>query len=194
MVRKATTVGIPRSSGFVPRCSRMNTNRLAHLERAIANGNAILFIGAGASGGSLNSQGEPLLSTTQLAEVLATESGFPYTNESLDEVYAAAKQVLGTNLSRLLERNFRHCRPSDRYLALARFPWMRVYTTNIDDAFERAIERSETSNPQRIRIQTRKSHIVDRDQTYSHLDLIKLHGSIDRLHEGVIFFIYRICN
>ena len=165
----------------------MNAHPLAHLERAIANGNAILLLGAGASVGSLNSQGEPLLSTTQLAEVLATESGFPYTNESLDEVYAAAKQVLGTNLSRLLERHFRHCRPSDDYLALARFPWMRVYTTNIDDAFERALERSKASNPQRVRIQTRKSQFVDRDQTYSHLDLVKLHGSIDRLHEGVIF-------
>ena len=165
----------------------MNAHSLARLERAIANGNAILFLGAGASAGSLNSQGEPLLSTTQLAEILATESGISYTNESLDEVYAAAKHVLGTNLSRILEQYFRHCRPSDDYIALARFPWMRVYTTNIDDAFERALEGSEAPNPQRVRIQTRKSQFVDRDQTYSQLDLVKLHGSIDRLHEGVVF-------
>ena len=165
----------------------MNTHHLDHLERAIANGNAILFLGAGASVGSMDSQGEPILSSTLLAEILATESGFSYTNESLDEVYAAAKHVLGTNLSKLLERYFRHCNPSDDYLAIARFPWMRVYTTNIDDAFERALERSEALNPQRVRIQTRKSQFVDRDQTYSHLDLVKLHGSIDRFHEGVIF-------
>lgn len=165
----------------------MNPHSLLHLERAIANGNAILFLGAGASAGSLNSHGEPLLSTKQLAKILATESGFNYTNESLYVVYAAAKHVLGTNLLRILERHFRHCRPSDEYMALARFPWMRVYTTNIDDAFERALEGSEVPNPQRVRIQTRKSQFVDHDQTYSQLDLVKLHGSIDRLHEGVIF-------
>ena len=165
----------------------MNAHHLPHLERAIANGNAILLLGAGASTGCLNRQGEPLLCTAQLAEALATESGFSYTNESLDEVYAAAKQVLGTNISKLLERHFRHCRPSDDFLALARYPWMRIYTTNIDDAFERALETSDASNPQQLRIQTRKSQFVDRDQTYSQLDLVKLHGSIDRLHEGVIF-------
>ena len=180
-------VGTPRSSVSSPRNFRMNAHHLPHLERAIANGNAILFLGAGASAGCLNNQGEPLLSTPQLAETLATESGFSYTNESLDEVYAAAKQVLGTNLSKLLERNFRHCRPSDDFLALARYPWTRIYTTNIDDAFERSLETSDASNPQRLRIQTRKSQFVDRDQTYSQLDLVKLHGSIDRLHEGVIF-------
>ena len=137
--------------------------------------------------GSLNEQGEPVLSTKNLSEALAKESGFEYKDESLDEVYAASKQILGSNLHRFLERQFRHCIPSCDYTILAKFPWARIYTTNIDDAFENAIAKSTINSPQHICIRTRKSPLVDRDQTYTSVDLIKLHGSVDRLEEGVIF-------
>ena len=61
----------------------MNNHHLAHLASAISTGNVILFLGAGASTGSLTREGAPLLSTPQLARALAGESGFEYTNESL---------------------------------------------------------------------------------------------------------------
>ena len=138
--------------------------------------------------GSLDKQGSPMLTTRELAEKLAIESGFEYQDESLSEVYAASKKIMGpNNLFQFLEQHFRYCIPSNEYNILARFPWVRIYTTNIDDAFENAIARSTMDSPQRIRIQTRKKPLVDRDQTYSFVDLVKLHGSVDRLEEGVIF-------
>ena len=158
---------------------------LAYLCDAIKKGDVILLLGSGASMGSLNKQGEPVLSTKNLSEALAKESGFEYNNESLDDVYAASKQILGSNLYRFLDRQFRHCIPSNDYTILAKFPWARIYTTNIDDAFENAIAKSTINSPQHVR--TRKSRLVDRDQTYTSVDLIKLHGSVDRLEEGVIF-------
>ena len=127
------------------------------------------------------------MSTNDFSVLLAKEAGFPYENESLGEVYAASKNVLGSRqLFRFIERHFRHCTPSNDYTVLARFPWARIYTTNIDDAFESALNQS-TVNSQHIRIHTRKSPLVDRDQTYSCVDLIKLHGSVHRLEDGVIF-------
>ena len=138
--------------------------------------------------GSLDKQGSPMLTTRELAKKLAIESGFEYQDESLSEVYVACQKAMGSNnLSRFLELHFRYCTPSNGYNILARFPWARIYTTNIDDAFENAIARSTMNSPQRIRVQTRKKPLVDRDQTYSVVDLVKLHGSIDRLGEGVIF-------
>ena len=165
----------------------MDEYRLIYLHNAIEKGNAILLLGSGASMGSQNRQGESVLSTKDLSKALAEESGFEYNNESLDEVYAASKQVLGSSLHRFLELQFRHCVPSSDYISLAKFPWNRIYTTNIDDAFENAITQSTVNSPQHVRIHTRKSSLVDRDQTYLSVDLIKLHGSVDRLEEGVIF-------
>ena len=160
---------------------------LTYLCNAIKKGNVILLLGSGASDGSLNRKGESILSTKELSEALAKESGFEYANESLGEVYAASKQVLGSNLDRFLEHQFRYCKPSNDYAILAKFPWARIYTTNIDDAFETAIQKSAIDSPQQVRIHTRKSPLVDRDQTFLLVDLIKLHGSVDRLEDGVIF-------
>ena len=161
---------------------------LTYLRRSIEKGEVVLFLGSGASAGSLSSQGDSLLSTNGLASALAEEAGFEYNNEPLNEVYAASKQVLGTRIKTLLERNFRHCAPSEEYSNLARIPWARIYTTNIDDAFENALATSSCNgSPQRVRVQGRKNPLVDRDQTYSMVDIVKLHGSVDRLQEGVIF-------
>ena len=166
----------------------MTEQDLNYLRSAIEKGNVTLFLGAGASMGSLNSQGMPLMSTREFSEALANECQFNYENESLGEVYAAAKQVLGSSqLSQYLDRHFRYCTPSSEYAILARFPWARIYTTNIDDAFENALNKSTIDCPQHVRVQTRKSRFIDRDQTYSSVDLIKLHGSVHRLEDGVIF-------
>ena len=166
----------------------MTEQDLNYLRSAIEKGTVVLFLGAGASMGSLNNQGMPLMSTKEFSEALANECHFNYENESLGEVYAASKQVLGSSqLSQFLKHHFQYCKPSNEYTILARFPWARIYTTNIDDAFENALNNPTIDYPQRVRIQTRKSRFVDRDQTYSMVDLIKLHGSVHRLEDGVIF-------
>ena len=166
----------------------MTDLELTFLSNAMKKGEVVLFLGSGASMGSLNSHGDPILSTHQLASALADEAGFEYNDEPLDEVYSASKKVLGSKLLTFLEHHFRHCEPSDEYAILASTPWARIYTTNVDDAFDRALQNNrQVPAPQRVRLQSRKNPLVDRDQTYSRVDLIKLHGSVDRLHEGVIF-------
>ncbi|MCD0420831.1 SIR2 family protein [Rubrivivax sp. JA1024] len=119
-----------------------------------------------------------------MAEHLATEAGLEYSGESLPVVYAASRRPLGARLSRLLEAAFKHTRPSAAYEALARYPWARVYTLNIDDAFESALRRN---SKQHVNVRYRFDRIADRSPFFDEVDVVKLNGSVDRLAEGLIF-------
>lgn len=153
--------------------------------RLMGRGDLILLLGAGASKGSLDSDGSELLDGESLASFLAKESGFDYEGEGLNVAYNAAKSRLGTpKLAKILEGLFRNCRPSSFYETLARYPWKRVYTLNIDDAFERALQRH---SPQNVNVRHKNDPIVDQDPSFKTLDYVKLNGSVDRLVDGLIF-------
>ena len=153
------------------------------LQRAIRDGRLILLLGAGASSTSAK-DGKPLPSSDELSRIIADAAGWVYMNEPLSTVYAAAQNILGIRLIELLEARFKHCQPSREYLTIAKYPWARIYTLNIDDAFEKALSRN---SPQRINIRHRNDRIVDADQLFHNLDYIKLNGSIDRTDAGFIF-------
>src|SRR5262245_31961717 len=117
------------------------------IRSAIQSGNLILFLGAGASIGARNRLGEELIGSERLGAHLAERAGLEYQNELLPAVYAAARAALGSDQTeRLLEGAFRHCRPSPDQLALARFPWRRIYTVNIDDSLEAAFREASHQN------------------------------------------------
>jgi energy-coupling factor transporter ATP-binding protein EcfA2 len=153
------------------------------LQQAIANGELILFLGAGASRGCKSSRGGDTLDGMGLEVELAKRASLPYDSESLDEVYSAARQELQARLDPILEELFRHSQPSPEYVEIARFPWRRIYTLNIDDALDQALHKSQ----QHIRVRLSNDPIEDRDTFFENLDYIKLNGSIDRLNSGIIF-------
>jgi len=153
------------------------------LKSAVATGDLILFLGAGASKSSYDSNGDKLLDGTELAKELARRASLTYTGEELDDVYAAARDTLQSRLDPILEDLFRHTQPSNEYNVVARNAWRRIYTLNIDDALDQALKAS----PQRVRMRLSSDPIVDRDQFFTVLDYIKLNGSVDRLDRGIIF-------
>nr|WP_199067200.1 SIR2 family protein [Chromobacterium sp. ASV5] len=153
------------------------------IKSAIEKGELILFLGAGASKGGKTSTGTDVLDGNALAKELAKEANITYSDEPLDEVYAAVRAQLEARLDPLLEKLFRHVRPSAEYEVLGRFAWRRIYTLNIDDGIERALRNSE----QNICIRLSADAIEDRDVFFNRLDVVKLNGSIDRLKEGIIF-------
>lgn len=153
------------------------------LKLAITSGELIIFLGAGASKGCKTSKGDDTLDGTGLAIELARRASLPYDSEPLDEVYAAARQELNSRLDPILEELFRHTRPSQEYLTLAKYPWRRIYTLNIDDGLDKALQNS----PQKVRTRLSADSLEDRDQFFDLLDYIKLNGSIDRLASGIIF-------
>jgi len=154
------------------------------LRRAIEEGRAILFLGAGASVGSTNKSGEsPPLSDT-LANMIASRCGWTYNSERLGIVYAAARNLLGMELDTLLNDCYANCKPSAEYKILSQYPWARIYTTNIDDACEKALSEMSTQD---IWIRSRNDRVIDKDQLFTRLDYVYLNGSIRQPEKGFIF-------
>lgn len=153
------------------------------IKRAISNGELVLFLGAGASKTCKNSIGKDLLDGRALAAELAKQANMVYSDEELEDVYGAARDEMGSRLDSALEGLFRHVSPSEEYSTLAKFAWRRIYTLNIDDGLERAFNFSK----QRICTRLSSDPIEDRDPFFQRLDIVKLNGSVDRLHCGIIF-------
>lgn len=154
------------------------------IRAAFLEGRLILFLGAGASVGSTNSlQQSPPLSKA-LAKLMAEKCGWVYDGERLSVVYAAARKQMAAQLDDLLAQLYSHCKPSPEYVLLAQYPWTRVYTTNIDDAFEHALAKY---SKQKLNVKSRNDRISDKDQLFSGLDYVYLNGTIRRPDQGFIF-------
>lgn len=155
------------------------------LIKPIEQGRLILLLGAGASLTSIDQYGKTLLSSYGLAKILAHEAGLEFHDEDLQTVYSAVLDLLGSRrVYEILEELFRNCEPSQEYITIAKYCWRRIYTLNVDDAFDKALLKY--SN-QKVRIRHRNAPISDKDQLYQTLDYIKLNGSSDRLYDGIIF-------
>lgn len=151
---------------------------------AIKSGQLILFFGAGVSQGCLTKAGVPILDEAGLAKHLASVGGCQYDGEPLDEVYAAVRGKFKLQVDDTLADFFENTRPSADYKALASFAWRRVYTLNIDDALDSAFRKSRIQD---VCVRISKDPILDQDNFFDRLDLIKLNGSVDRLGDGLVF-------
>lgn len=154
------------------------------LLQAIKNGQLALFLGAGASHGCLKNNKQPVPGSGDLAKTIATAAGLAYEDEPLDAVYEAARELLGARLNTILEENFKHVTPSTEYDRLAKFVWRRIYTLNIDDGLDKSLTRH---SPQDVNRLLASDPVIDRDPFFNKVEYIKLNGTIDRLHDGIIF-------
>lgn len=160
----------------------MNPN----IKNAIIKGDLILFLGAGAACSSLNKYGESLPLANALAKDMSENERFnePYDDEPLSIVYSSLKSKYHNQVDDYLEDKLRFCTPSPAYQHIASFAWKRIYTINIDDAMDKALLKH---SKQDINICGMRSAYKNSDATFSRLEFIKLHGSVDRLEDGVIF-------
>ena len=166
----------------------MPKQQLTELRAAIDRGRTVLFLGAGAATGCLNEHEMPFPTGGTLAKALAAEAGLIYDDEDLAVVYTSVGQIIGTKQLHDVLRSHLSClSTSSSYRILASIPWGRIYTTNIDNGFEAAATLDRTSGRQELRVQTRNSPLIDRDETYQCVDLVKLHGTVERLGEGLVF-------
>ncbi|TVK99200.1 cold-shock protein [Shewanella algae] len=156
-----------------------------HIKKAILNGRLVLLLGAGASIGCKNTQSKSPPLGTDLANILAEAMGTECEDDDdLSDVYATSKDVLGEQLQKILDVNFKHCQPSQEYIELSKFPFFRIYTLNIDDGFENAVRKQNTT---KLNIKQRFDRISEPDQFFQTLDLIKLNGDINYPSGGYIF-------
>lgn len=94
------------------------------------------FLGAGFSRGATNVKGnEPRLGS-QLAEFLAARSGMPKSTPLEDAAESFQRKFGAFELVNELKKEYTITAVADHQLVLAKVPWMRIYTTNYDNAFE----------------------------------------------------------
>lgn len=156
-----------------------------HIKKALLNGRLVLLLGAGASAGCRNSQKEDPPLGLNLAQILADEIGNELEEgDDLSDVYAAAKKNLGFQVQDIFNKHYKYCTPSNEYRVLAKYPFFRIYTLNIDDGFERACY---AIDGKKFNVRRRYDPISDPDQFYQILDLIKLNGDVNSPSDGYIF-------
>jgi hypothetical protein len=107
----------------------------AYIKNRISSAEAILVLGAGAVGGSRNSNGKSLKSGDELAAEICREAGKHYGKESLPVVLDALK-LSAPQLNTRLVSEYQGCTASDELKSIFFVPWRRVYTFNIDDSIE----------------------------------------------------------
>ena len=156
------------------------------IRQRIQHGRLVLFLGAGASVGCADRQGNeaaPLGGKlkTELAGLAALEDS---DDEDLQDVYSAASKILGFRLQAVLENNYSRLTPTKALEHLASYPWPRVYTTNIDDAFHSSLV---SKSAQRINPRSRFSPATPALDDLSALDLVFLNGSVNWPRDGYIF-------
>ena len=151
------------------------------------NGRLVLLLGAGASRGSKNSLGNEVPLGGELAEILAESLGEKLDGEDLSDVYAAARGDLGSQVDTILERHYKHCLPSKEFTELSKYPFFRIYSLNIDDAFEKAFHSQTSSTIKKFNIRQRNDSVVEPDQFFQTLDYVKLNGDINDIKNGFIF-------
>ncbi len=152
--------------------------------KAIKDGTAILFLGAGASKESRSSLGLDIPLGDELASNLAQEFGLDFQNDSLADVYSACMSTDREKTHNYLISRFRGCKPSPAYMTLSTIAWRRIYTTNIDDALDRV---GQNFRAQTVRACGVRSKVQSFDPSYRYMDYVKLNGSINEIQNGFIF-------
>ena len=143
-----------------------------------------LFIGSGVSGDSSGRQG-PMLLTNDLRERLVEVNELPHTT-SLELAYSTLTEQQSAEEITARYTCSRVGRTVER---LACHPWKRVYTLNIDNAFEVAFriymaQRSFDNNSLEIGIYN--DDYFDRNPG-TRCSIIHLHGSVERPDQGYVF-------
>lgn len=155
---------------------------LGYLKKSIADGRAVIVLGAGASATSHNRAG-PIPAGKKLASLLADRAGLPYGGETLTDVLAAVTPILGDagNLALYKER-YLGVEPAKDLQSLFSYTWKRMYTWNIDDSLD-------SLNCYKAQHHSVFNGIDDKvsEPTGPHqLQVIYLHGQITKPEKGLI--------
>jgi SIR2-like domain len=160
----------------------MDIDIFHQLADTLLSGRYSLLIGAGASLDSKNGGGDPLPSGRAYLQFLSDKKKLP-AKYALQDVYS---MVTDAERDAFVTRLFQHCIPGPTVTRLTDFIWTRVFSFNIDDAFEAACERLDTTPQQRaIPIHFKDPYIEPRKREELHV--IHLHGTTRRAEDGYIF-------
>ena len=151
---------------------------------AVAEGRAVLFLGAGASRGAKNDKGNEIPLASDLAnELVEMFLGPPYRGSDFRTAYdLSCSQRDVPTVQRFLFDRLNPFQPAPFHQIVPTLPWAGILTTNYDLVIERAYERVTSS------VQKLVPNVKDDDGSANKLDhrsilFVKLHGCITRHHE-----------
>lgn len=113
--------------------------RLRDAIRYALNGEALLFLGAGASRAATGPKGNPLPVGQELSDKLAVECSLPPNYELGSVAEYFIEQRSETTLINALRRHLKVENITGDLEILASIPWTRIWTANYDDAIENAL-------------------------------------------------------
>lgn len=157
-------------------------------QQQIIRGEAVLFLGAGASYNCKNLNGDRIgFSGNDLLEKICIEFlGGVQPGVTLDFAATMAEQMAGRKgLDLFLKSLVEDFEPTEEHNLITSFKWKSIYTTNYDQAIEKIYADNRTSVAQKL-----ERVICDSDPLQTiltsadSLPLIKLHGCISRLNDN----------
>ncbi|PZF61430.1 hypothetical protein DEI81_11675 [Curtobacterium sp. MCBD17_013] len=144
---------------------------------AARSGDYQLLLGAGASFGARNSRGALLPMAPGLVTMLQRQYPDAVIEDDvpLQRAYQRAVNEVGADkVWRFLKGIFGSTNHDPWFTHLAALPWGRIWTLNVDDAFERAFRKGERNRITELQV-------IDWSDEYSESDyvqIVHLHGSI----------------
>ena len=157
----------------------------AALIEAIKNGDVILFFGAGASMGAINSSGNPIPGVKELTKKIADRFLDSSWHEcSLSEVAEIAQsQNDRITVQKFIRDFFIDFEPCDFHIELSKYHWQGIYTTNYDLLIERAYSKNGESKQQLVPIYRTTDTLDLFANSNDKLPYTKLHGCITKVDE-----------
>jgi len=152
----------------------------------IREGNAVVFLGAGASRGTKSSSGKHCPSTYDLVEKLSDRFlGGKYKSSPLNQVgELAISETTLLDVQGFIRDLLTDLEPSAAHSKLPKFDWYGLGTTNYDQLVEAAY-KSSTPNAQTLRPFVESSDRVDDNlKDPKNVLYIKLHGCITRINRA----------
>jgi hypothetical protein len=119
-----------------------NESSLRTAVRAALVGEAMLFLGAGAAKDAQKDDGETLPTGQELADLLANDCDLPpgYSLDTIAEHFI--DKYSETKLINILRKYLKVSNIGETLSLLGSIKWLRVWTTNYDDAFEKALDEN----------------------------------------------------
>jgi hypothetical protein len=157
----------------------------ANLVQEIKRGNVVLFLGAGASMGAEDSDGNGMFGVQQLINELSDRFlGGEEKNSTLATVSELAmSEADQTSVQIFIKQLFENFSPSDFHLKVPLFRWKSIYTTNYDLIIEKAYAQVKDAPKKLVPIYKSSDRVDSLIVSENDLPYVKLHGCINKIDE-----------
>jgi len=168
-----------------------NENDIRKLQHILIKESPVLFLGAGFSYGAETKDDRNIPVSDELKEIIVSEllkydKSSPEYGEVISYSLSKVSQFVAyektkEHLTDFLTEIFKDVKPCSFHYSLTKYPWRKIYTTNIDDIVENVYRTNKFDL--KIQNSSRKSTLSKESCT----EYIKLHGCVNNPSEGYIF-------